>query len=330
MRITTKKHLIPWKIVLILFPLLSATACSSADATKAPFPSFHPFKSVEAQQRYIAFNETLSKKWPVPYDGKFVETSFGKTFVRICGPEGAAPLILLPGSSANSLSWRQNAGFLSGNFRIIAVDNINDFGRSVFTRAPKNADDFSKWLNELFDGLNLHGQINLMGTSYGGWIASKYAIANPGRLASLILAAPAATVLPIQSGFVFRTLMALIHPHFARSFMYWVFSDLAKQNESGHQRVEEIIEESALCAKCFKPFKLVLPTVLKDNELKNLGIPTLFIVGENEKLYSAEKAIRRLNEKAPNVKTVLIPDAGHDLMVSQVDRFNSVVVSFLK
>jgi pimeloyl-ACP methyl ester carboxylesterase len=162
--------------------LQSGIACSSSDTTNAVFPSFHPFKSTESQQRYIAFNERLSKKWPVPYEAKIVETSFGKTFVRISGPAEAAPLILLPGSSANSLSWRSNVGVLSEHFRIFAVDNINDFGRSVYTHAPKNVDDFSRWLNELFDELNLHDRINLMGASYGGWIASEYALRNPGRL----------------------------------------------------------------------------------------------------------------------------------------------------
>lgn len=169
-----------------------------------------------------------------------------------------------------------------------------------------------------------------MGTSYGGWIAAEYALANPGRLNKLILVAPSATVLPLQSGFIFRALLTTIHPHFLRSFMYWIFADLANQNESGHQRVEEIINESTISAKCFKPFKLVLPTVLKDDELKNLIVSTLFIVGQNEKLYSVKKAIERLNRIAPAIKIELIPAAGHDLMVSQADRFNVAVINFLK
>lgn len=318
------------KIALFTFLLPCAIACNSVDTSDATFPSFHPFKSIEAQQQYIAYNDILSKKWPVPVETKFVETSFGKTFVRISGPEGAPALVLLPGASANSLSWRQNVSFLSEHFRIFAVDNINDFGRSVYTRAPKSTDDFSKWLNQLFDGLNLHDHINLMATSYGGWIASEYALHNSSRLNKLILVAPAATVLPLQSGCVFRALLAGIHPHFVRSFLYYMFADLANQNESGRERVEEIANESILCAKCFKPFKLVLPTVLKDDELKNLSVQTLFIVGQDEKLYSANKAIGRLNKIAPAIKTEVIPGAGHDVMVSQTDRFNSAVFSFLK
>lgn len=318
------------KTVLITFLLLNGVACNSVDTSNAALSPFHPFKSIEAQKQYIAFNDMISKMWPVPVETKFVETSFGKTFVRISGPAEAPSLILLPGSSANSLSWRQNAGFLSGHFRVFAVDNINDFGRSVYSHAPESTDDFSKWLNELFDGLNLQNHINLMGTSYGGWIAAEYALANPGRIDKLILVAPAATVLPLQSGFIFRALLSTVHPHFLRSFGYWIFADLAHQNECGRQRVEEIIDESTISAKCFKPFKLVLPTVLKDNELKNLNVPTLFIVGQDEKLYSVKKAIGRLNNVAPAIKTELIPAAGHDVMVSQSDRFNSVVLNFLK
>jgi pimeloyl-ACP methyl ester carboxylesterase len=318
------------KTVCITFFLSCEAGCNSVDTSKAAYPPFHPFKSIEAQKQYVAFNDALSKKWPVPVEKTFVETSFGKTFVRISGPVDAPPLVLLPGSSANSLSWRQNAGFLSGHFRIFAVDNIYDFGRSVYSRAPVNADDFSKWLNQLFDGLNLQNHINVMGTSYGGWIATEYALANPGRLDKLILVAPAATVLPVQSSFVIRALMTNIHPNFYRSFMFWIFADLANQNDSGYQRVKEIIDESNLSAKCFKPYKFVVPAVLKDDELKKLNVPTLFIVGNNEKLYSAKKAIERLNKIAPAIKTELIPAAGHDVMVSQSDRFNLMVLNFLK
>jgi pimeloyl-ACP methyl ester carboxylesterase len=318
------------KTVLITFLLSFGVICNSTDTSKVVLSPYHPFKSIEAQKQYMAFNDTLSKKWPVPVETKFVETSFGKTFVRISGPAEAPSLILLPGSSANSLSWRQNAGFLSGHFRVFAIDNIYDFGRSVYSRAPENADDFSKWLNELFTGLNLQNHINLMGTSYGGWIAAEYALANPDRLDKLILVAPAATVLPLQSGLVFRALLTNIHPYFSRSFMYWIFADLANQNESGHQRVEEIIDEATICAKCFKPFEIVFPTVLKDDELKKLNVPTLFIVGQNEKLYSAKKAIERLKKLAPAIKAEFIPAAGHDVMVSQADRFNSAVLQFLK
>jgi pimeloyl-ACP methyl ester carboxylesterase len=317
--------------VPLLLSLFINTKNISANDAASALPSYHPFKSAEAQEEYLAFNDTLSKKWPVAGETKMVETSFGKTFIRICGPLNARPLVLLPGGGANSLMWRTNVKPLSEHFRVYAVDNINDFGRSIYSHAPKSPDDFSLWLGELFSQLNLGDSITIMGTSYGGWIAGQYAMRNPQHLAKVVLLAPAATVLPIRMEFILRALFSVINRNFSRSFFNWVFADLVKKDENGRLRVEEVLEESALSTRCFKPIKLVVPTVLKDEELLRLQqTSTLFVVGEHEKLYSPKKAIERLNKVAFQIKTALIPGAGHDLTVTQADLVDSIVVDFLE
>ena len=37
------------------------------------------------------------------------------------------------------------------------------------------------------------------------------------------------------------------------------------------------------------------------------------MVGENEKVYSVQKALKRIHRVAPRIKTVLVPGAGHDM-----------------
>lgn len=75
---------------------------------------------------------------------------------------------------------------------------------------------------------------------------------------------------------------------------------------------------------------MVNPTVLTDAELRSIGVPALFLVGENEKIYSAQEAVERLNEVAPQIETDIIPDAGHDLTLVQADLVNRIVLAFLK
>jgi pimeloyl-ACP methyl ester carboxylesterase len=71
-------------------------------------------------------------------------------------------------------------------------------------------------------------------------------------------------------------------------------------------------------------------TVLKDSELQSIKMPTLFLVGENEKIYSAQKAVQRLREVAPRIKTETIPHAGHDLAFVQADLVNRKILEFLR
>lgn len=82
--------------------------------------------------------------------------------------------------------------------------------------------------------------------------------------------------------------------------------------------------------KCFKPIRLVNPTVLEDEELQSIKVPALYLIGEHEKIYSAHKAIQRLRRVAPHIQTEVIPNAGHNLTIVQADMVNIKVLEFLK
>jgi pimeloyl-ACP methyl ester carboxylesterase len=56
----------------------------------------------------------------------------------------------------------------------------------------------------------------------------------------------------------------------------------------------------------------------------------LFLFGENEKIYSAEEAVARLENVAPHVHTKIIPGAGHDLTVVQAEMVNRIILDFLE
>jgi pimeloyl-ACP methyl ester carboxylesterase len=54
------------------------------------------------------------------------------------------------------------------------------------------------------------------------------------------------------------------------------------------------------------------------------------MVGEHEKIYSPMDAVKRLNSMAPQLKTVIIPNAGHDLPILQPELVNDHIIDFLK
>jgi pimeloyl-ACP methyl ester carboxylesterase len=68
---------------------------------------------------------------------------------------------------------------------------------------------------------------------------------------------------------------------------------------------------------------------LKDSELQALRLPALYLVGEHEKIYSAAKAIDRLKRVAPQIRTEMIPGAGHDITVVQSDLVSRRILEFL-
>ena len=197
--------------------------------------AYHPFRSAKAKEKYLTQLEMWEQQeWPIVSESRMVDTSYGQTFVRISGPVGAPPLVLLPGANTNSLMWGPNIAALSECYRTYAVDNIYDYGRSVYTRTIGSPDDFVNWLDELFSALELGDKINLMGLSYGGWLTSQYALRFPDRLDKIVLLAPAATVLSIRLGFIVRVLLFLVPLRcFTKSMLCWLFEDLAQKDKAG-------------------------------------------------------------------------------------------------
>lgn len=234
-------------------------------------------------------------------------------------------------AKATSLMWKPNIEALSEFYRTYAVDNIHDFGRSVRTKAVENPDDFVNWLDELFSALELGDNINLLGLSYGGWLTSQYALSFPERLEKIVLIAPAATVLPFQSGFIFRAVLCIVPIRYTtKNMIFWIAEDMVNKDEASRMRVEEWVDEIMMGRRCFKSIRMINPTVLSDEQLRSIKIPTLYLVGENEKIYSAQEAVARLDSVAPWIKTEVIPDAGHDLTILQPEMVNRQILGFLQ
>jgi pimeloyl-ACP methyl ester carboxylesterase len=289
---------------------------------------YHPFKSQDAKEKYLKLYDDTAKLWPVSSEVKMMDTSYGKTLVRISGPLDAPPLVLLHGMGSNSLMWLRNIEALSNDYRTYAVDDIYGNGRSIHAKAINDSNDFVNWFDELFDVLELDNNVNLMGMSYGGWQAGLYALQFPNKLNKVILLAPAATVLPVSSAFGIRAILSVLPVrYFTKRLMYWVMEDAVKKDEKA---MSELVDAMFLASKSFKTRRPPEPTVFDDNEWKSIKVPMLYVVGENEKIYSAEKAVQHLNTVAPQIKTEVIPSAGHDLVSVQAEMVNEKVLKFLK
>lgn len=316
-------------ILVLIFIVICFGIWLSLDNENFDSP-YHPFKSEQAKKEYLKLYDERAKKWPVISKTKMVNTSYGQTFVRISGPDSADPLVLMHGVGGNSLQWIYNVESLSKYYRIYAVDNVYDNGRSIYSKKILSKEDYVKWLNELFDKLKLGNSINIAGLSYGGWITTQYALRFPDRLNKVILLAPVGTVMQLSAGWIIRAISVIIPlKYFTRNFMNWLAEDTINSGAEGRALIEEHIDESFLALRSFKSKNIVNPTVLTDKELQNLKIPILFMVGENEKIYSPHEALKRLSKVAPQIKTKLIKDAGHDLTIVQAEIVNDMMLKFL-
>jgi pimeloyl-ACP methyl ester carboxylesterase len=174
------------------------------------------------------------------------------------------------------------------------------------------------------------GPLSLAGLSYGGWLACQYALRFPDRVKRLALISPAATVLPVSYALIFRALLTVMPVRGLRKkFYYWLLDDAVRSGETGKAFVDEVVADWEVAERCFRSMPLVAASVLENKVLRDFKVACLYLVGENEKIYPARKAVERLHRVAPWIKTGLIPKAGHDLWWVQARLVNEMLLSFL-
>jgi pimeloyl-ACP methyl ester carboxylesterase len=207
----------------------------------------------------------------------------------------------------------------------VAVDQTGEFGKSEFARPVASLEDFMVWLDELVGALG--APINLVGMSYGGALAAQYALHAPERVWKVVLLAPGATVLRPPVEFWVRLLgLAITRGKGLRAFFRWIFADMARADPHW---IDATIEQLSLNMRNVERHRTPIPPVLSDAQWGSLRRPTLFLVGENEVIYSAQKAVRRLRRVAPQVTAEIIPKAGHDLLFAQTAMVNERILRFL-
>ena len=206
---------------------------------------YHPFRSAEAREQYLAEYDRRAQRWPVPSEIRMVETSYGQTFVRVSGPADAPPLVLLHGAPTNSLMWQPNVAALSAKHRVYAVDTLWDIGRSVYTRPLKGPTDYLNWLDGLFSVLAPGSAVNLMGISHGGWLTGLYAVRFPTRVAKAVLLSPSGTVRRLRMTWLIFAIASGLHRSVGERFKSWMFKDSLRLGPETRQLVDAIMHDGA-------------------------------------------------------------------------------------
>ena len=278
------------------------------------------FTTSDGRAKYMAAYESMFSLWKVPYDSIEVRTSYGSTHINVSGPGDGYPLVLLHAAGLSLTAWFANIAELSANHLIYAVDVIGDAGKSVADRLMLRRTDYAQWLREVFDELNIESG-SLLGHSYGGWLTLNMALAYPERLQKIVLLAPAASIYPMN----LLTNLGLRLPFKIRPPARFVFKMIASKGtvfEETFIHLMEMVTRYCVPATMF-------PTVYTEEELRQVKLPALLLIGAGEKIYNPKKALRRAQRLMPNLTAEIIPNAGHTLNMEKPESINSSILEFL-
>ena len=286
--------------------------------------------SPDAEREFTSLNDALrieaatalrEQGWSTPLHESDVETRYGLTHIFHYGGTGV-PIVLLHGAGTTSLMWYPLLGGLIGR-SIYAIDVVGDPGLSV-QRAPiRDEVDLAEWLGEVLDALDLD-RVNLVGASYGGWIALTYARRVPQRVAALILVEP---VLDKLRGWFW------IHG-IAVAVAFAMPRPIARRALRRLHMNTDLLEDKRVRRYGFLGLTryrrgLPKPVPVTNTDLAAVSAPTLLLLGEHSEIHKSPILIARARAAMPNVSADLIAEAGHGLPVDKADEVARRIGSFL-
>jgi pimeloyl-ACP methyl ester carboxylesterase len=281
------------------------------------------FGTIENETKLMSIYDERLSRWPVPYECIYVPTPFGDTHVIVSGPEDAPPLVLIHALGVNATMWLPNVLDLSRHFRIYAIDTIGDLGKSrldQFEKYPKNGQEYSHWLEDVFEKLNIQEAV-VIGSSMGGWIAINFAINAAHRVNRLVLLAPQGLSANLE--IIFRLFSVIFFPTELnkKSLVRWTLGENKLANDAFAEYLYTV-----MALNCRG--NIATPVKLSKEKLGKVLTPTLLFVGKKDPTFNSQKDIDRAMKAIPNIQVEVMPDSGHMMSTESPEFVNNRILTF--
>jgi pimeloyl-ACP methyl ester carboxylesterase len=262
-----------------------------------------------------------------------------------------ADVVLIHGLAANHAFWNLPVLLPLIREHAVTVYDLRGHGGSSMPPAGYTVAHMAEDLAALLDHLGI-ARAHLVGHSYGGVVALRYAASHPGRVASLTIAdARVRALQPHQRlrdwpdwrsaqkrlqelGLVvgedepevgLRLLEALADPewrarHRQNGGGRSLFVPFGKWGDSSARRWLELLERTSIKREIMGDLALTL------EELEGIAAPTLAIYGERSRTL---QSCFGLQTRLPRCKTVIVPEVGHFYPLIRPRFFVECVLQFL-
>jgi pimeloyl-ACP methyl ester carboxylesterase len=288
----------------------------------------------------------MNEMLPLPGRHRHVQVGSWSTFIVEAG-EGA-PVVLFHSSSIavdSSLTWFRVFGLLAEQRRVIVYDQPG-FGYSEIPSDRRYLDRLARaeHAQRLFDQLELTNA-TLVGHSEGGFIATKLALDNPGRVAKLVIVTSGGTAPPLGSGDdAWQKASASTYDYLGRSIDEETFIRTEGHLRHGEDEPFESVLRSNFRAavksgnlRCFLNLAATrtgfadYTSVQQQHILPRLAtlcMPALLIWAGSDPTVPVERGLA-LAKLIPNAEMHVFPHAGHWVMHEATASFNRLLASWL-
>lgn len=274
---------------------------------------------------------------------KFVDAVVDGTTYKVHYNElgnGAETVIMLHGSGPGATSWanfNKNIGpFVNENYRVILMD-CPGWGKSDPVVCTGSRSDFNaECLKGLMDGLDIE-KAHLVGNSMGGHSVVAFALNNPDRIGKLVLMGggtggpsqfvpmPTEGIKLLQGLYRDPSIEAL-----KKMMSVFVFDSSNLTEDLFKTRLENMLSTREHLKNFVKSID-ANPKQFPDfgSRLGEISAETLVIWGRDDRFVPMDIGLR-LIRGIPNAQLHIFNKCGHWAQYEHADRFNRMVLDFLK
>lgn len=229
------------------------------------------------------------------------------------------PVIFIHGAGGTHLHWPPQSRRIEG-YRIFAVD-LPAHGRSEGL-GSQTISGYARAVVDFLDAMKLNAAV-IVGHSMGGGIALSLALDFPKRVLGLGLIGTGAR-LRVAAQLLDTSSRAETFPDAVKLINDWEFSPFVnpRLKELARQRMSEmrpaVLHGDFLACNEFDVM----------SRLHEVHVPTLILCGVDDQMTPA-KYSQHLHTQLPDSKLIIIPEAGHMVMLEQPEAFTHALAEFL-
>jgi len=248
------------------------------------------------------------------------------------GPE---TLILMAGTGGHLEAYSRNLAAFAEHYRVVAFD-YPGHGYTTLADTDLEMPDYLAHLAGLMDALGIE-KAHLNGESLGGWIAVKFAAAQPDRVGKLILNTPGGTMSTPEVMERIRNLSQAAAddptPERVRARLEWLMADPDRVTDELVAIRRGIYSQPGFAESmrhilCLQDPETRMRNRISDSEFAAVPGPALVVWTSNDPSGPAGAGID-MASKIAGGRFELITDAGHWPQWEQAEQFNKLVLAFL-
>jgi pimeloyl-ACP methyl ester carboxylesterase len=255
----------------------------------------------------------------------------GSIYYEIHG-EGE-PLIFMNGVMMNTMSWMDYIPLLADKFKLVLVD-FRDQGRSSKLAEGYDLDIHVQDILALLDELKID-KVHMVGPSYGGEVALKFALKYQNRLKTLILP-NTLTWVPNQLRAIGQGWeeAAQIYDgaRFFKLVIPWVYSRHFYQSSLEWLNQRQRLFKDMLTKEWFDSFVRLSQSTRSYNispeQLQTIKVPTL-LIGSDEDTVTPIDLMAVMYENIKGCEFVIMYKTAHGAVLERMHEFVTVICGFV-